>query len=67
LGSVEEVGDSERDAYQSCYLARHPYLEKFLTAPTTVFLKIIVRHYLLVNRFQHVMELHLTDEMDLFS
>jgi nitroimidazol reductase NimA-like FMN-containing flavoprotein (pyridoxamine 5'-phosphate oxidase superfamily) len=67
LGSVEEVSDSERETYQSCYLACHPYLETFLAAPTTVFLKIIVRHYLLVNRFQHVMELHLTDEMDLFS
>jgi len=67
LGTIKEVSPDERDRFESRYLERHPSLDTFLKAPATAFLKIVIRHYLLVNQFQHVIELHLTDERDLFG
>jgi nitroimidazol reductase NimA-like FMN-containing flavoprotein (pyridoxamine 5'-phosphate oxidase superfamily) len=67
LGNAAEVEDEERKKYAELYLSHHPYLEEFLRSPATAIFKIRVRHYLIVNRFQHVMELHLTNEMDIFT
>jgi nitroimidazol reductase NimA-like FMN-containing flavoprotein (pyridoxamine 5'-phosphate oxidase superfamily) len=67
IGNASEIEDGEREKYSELYLSRHPYLNSFLQSPTTAMFKIHVRHYLIVNRFQHVMELHLTDEMDIFT
>ena len=67
VGSVQEVPDQEFLLYQELYMKRHPYLDSFVQAPSTVLLKIVVYHYLLVSRFQNVMEYHIRDEMDLFS
>ena len=58
----EELPELER-----LYLDKHPYLEGFLASPTTMLFKVEVYHYLLVTRFQKVMEYHLTDETDLFA
>lgn len=67
LGTVSQVEQSDLERYRLCYLSRHPYLEEFLESPSTAFLKITVHHYLLVTRFQKVMELHLGDRKDLLS
>lgn len=67
LGKALPVEASERALYQELYLKRHPYLEDFLGAPTTAFIKIMVYHYLLVSRFQNVMEYSIRDENDLFT
>lgn len=67
IGNASEIEDGEREKYSALYLSHHPYLEKFLQSPSTAMFIIRVRHYLIVNRFQHVMELHLTDEMDIFT
>lgn len=67
LGKALPVEASERLLYQDLYLSRHPYLEDFLTAPSTAFIKIMVYHYLLVSRFQNVMEYSVRDEIDLFT
>lgn len=67
LGKAQRVTEPERHRYEMLYIDKHPYLEQFMQAPSTVFLKITVFHYLLVNRFQQVMELHLIDEIDLFT
>lgn len=67
VGTIMQVVPQERENLQSLYLRRHPGLEAFLKEPATAFLKIIIRHYLLVNQFQQVMELHLSDEKDLFA
>ncbi|MGB3212900.1 MAG: pyridoxamine 5'-phosphate oxidase family protein [Desulforhopalus sp.] len=66
LGKAQIIEDSERPYYLDIYLTRHPYLEKFLSSPSTAFFRIIVYHYLLVSRFQNVMEYHIQDEIDLF-
>lgn len=67
LGRARPVEAFERADYQDLYLRRHPYLEKFLTSPTTAFIKVEVYHYLLVSRFQKVMEYSIRDDFDLFS
>jgi len=67
VGDVREPGEAELLNFKSLYLRKHPYLENFVNSPTTALLKVAVKHYILVTRFQHVMELHLTDEMDIFS
>jgi len=67
IGDAAEANTSDRLQYERLFLARHPSLEGFLLAPTTTIIVVTVRHYLLVNRFQQSMELHLTDEKDMFS
>lgn len=67
VGKAEVVADEEQTEYRQLYLGRHPYLGKFLSAPTTAFFKIKVYHYLLVSRFQNVMEYRVQDEADLFT
>jgi nitroimidazol reductase NimA-like FMN-containing flavoprotein (pyridoxamine 5'-phosphate oxidase superfamily) len=67
LGTAGPVDAVERSPYQRLYLDRHPYLEQFLVAPSTVLLKIMVNRYLLVSSFQNVMEYTVRDGYDLFS
>lgn len=55
-GSAEELNDDERSAALQGYLARHPQLKTFATAPTTALFRINVKEYHLVQRFQNVTE-----------
>ncbi|NIQ37641.1 MAG: pyridoxamine 5'-phosphate oxidase family protein [Proteobacteria bacterium] len=59
MGTAEEVKDREKDQLIKRYLAKHPYLEGFVMAPTCALLKVRVDKYYVVSRFQNVMELHL--------
>jgi heme iron utilization protein len=57
LGKASEVPSSEgMPEGRQAYLSRHPYLEGFLAAPGTAFFEIAVNVYLMVNRFQNVVE-----------
>jgi nitroimidazol reductase NimA-like FMN-containing flavoprotein (pyridoxamine 5'-phosphate oxidase superfamily) len=67
LGKAQLIQEAERQGYRELYLSRHPYLENFLASPSTAFLRILVYHYLLVSRFQNVMEYNIRDEVDLFT
>ncbi len=67
IGKALLIEQSERADYEKIYLLKHPYLENFLSSPTTAFVKIAVSRYLLVSSFQDVMEYRLCDECDLFS
>jgi len=67
LGKVQRIEDAERPAYEKLYLSRHPSLESFLASPSTALLRVSVFHYLLVSRFQSVMEYHVEEQADLFS
>ena len=66
IGKAQFIEQSERPEFEKIYLQRHPYLEEFLASPTTAFVKIAVSHYVLVSRFQDVLEYRLGDESDLF-
>lgn len=67
IGKAQLVEQSERAEYEKIYLQRHPYLQTFLASPTTSFVKIAVSHYILVSRFQDVLEYRIGDESDLFT
>jgi len=60
LGDVEEIADHEQQELASIYLDKHPYLRKFVESPTTALLRVDVKTYIMVSRFQNVQELHLT-------
>lgn len=59
VGVVEEVDRDERDGFLEIFLAKHPHLAEFTGAPSCVLLRLRVDTYILVTRFQHVVELHL--------
>jgi nitroimidazol reductase NimA-like FMN-containing flavoprotein (pyridoxamine 5'-phosphate oxidase superfamily) len=58
VGVVEEVGTNERERFEEIFLAKHPHLEDFVRSPSCVALKLRVAVYMVVTRFQHVIELH---------
>lgn len=58
-GAAEEIdGDDRIEALQS-YLAKHPQMKTFATAPSTALFRINVEVYHLVQRFQNVTELRI--------
>lgn len=67
IGRAEMVDEEEAESLKPLYLAKHPYLKDFLQSPSTTLFKITVFHYLMVTRFQSVMEYHLRDDHDIFA
>lgn len=67
LGTAHQVDEKERIVYEQIYLNRHPYLRKFIASPTTGLFRINVHHYLMVSRFQNVIEYRIQDGTDLFT
>jgi len=61
VGTAAEIRAEDRDAVHRAYLKKHPYLEDFITAPTSAMIRVTVSAYFVVKRFQQVMELHLDD------
>jgi len=59
LGKAEEVDKEAHSGMVREYLRKLPHLEEFANSPTSAMVRISVRAYYLVTRFQHVMELHL--------
>lgn len=57
LGTVEEVCETEEHELTSLYLQRHPHLREFISDPNCALIKVKVDRYILVSRFQEVMEL----------
>jgi uncharacterized protein YhbP (UPF0306 family) len=57
VGSATEVGEPERGDLVEIYLRKHPYLSEFLKSPTCALLKVDVQKYVVVYRFQNVMEI----------
>lgn len=55
---ISEVIDkpTEQEAL-NIYLKKHPHLKDFSKAPTTAFIRIIMKRYFMVTRFQNVVEL----------
>lgn len=58
-GTVWELSNYERTKALSLYLAKHPYLEEFVNAPSCALFKLTIRTYYLVTRFQNVVEIHM--------
>lgn len=61
LGDVEEIADHEQQELANIYLDKHPYLREFVESPTTALLRLKVKTYIMVSRFQNVQELHVSE------
>lgn len=59
MGRAGEVSGAEKDKALSLYLAKHPYLEDFVRAPTCALFNLHVQRYVLVRNFQNVMEMEM--------
>lgn len=59
-GPALEIEVPERTAIESLYLARHPQLKTFVTAPSSALFRIMVEKYDLVERFQQVTEFRMS-------
>jgi len=49
----------ERQPFLPVYLEKHPYLEEFVASPTGALLRVKVDKYIVVTRFQEVMEIQI--------
>jgi nitroimidazol reductase NimA-like FMN-containing flavoprotein (pyridoxamine 5'-phosphate oxidase superfamily) len=58
LGRAEELEGFWRSRFISVYLRKHPDLREFARSPDTSLFKVEVAVYYIVDKFQHVMELH---------
>jgi hypothetical protein len=55
---VETIDADQRADFDRVFLAKHPHLEAFVRSPSCVLLRLRVSVYMVVTRFQHVIELH---------
>ena len=56
-GRASEVSKSPRSADLKRYLAKHPHLREFVMSPNCAFIRVRVQKYVIVRRFQEVVEL----------
>ena len=61
IGEVEEVSEHERQVSSMIYLDKHPSLKEFVESPTTALLSVRVKTYIMVNQFQNVQELNVSE------
>ena len=61
LGACEESQGEERKELSELFLARHPSMAEFVRSPSCAVMKVGVRSYYLVTRFQNVIELHVEE------
>jgi nitroimidazol reductase NimA-like FMN-containing flavoprotein (pyridoxamine 5'-phosphate oxidase superfamily) len=59
VGTVREVRKAKNSRLIRLYLEKHPHLHDFVWSPTCAVLDVRVESYYIVERFQHVSELHL--------
>ena len=58
LGVTKELSGADQEKAMARYVLKHPHMAKFVEAPSTAVLRLMVDVYYLVNRFQKVMEDH---------
>jgi len=56
LGRAQEVGATEKNQFLRIYLAKHPHMEKFVSSPECVLIKVKVERYFVVSNFQEIKE-----------
>jgi nitroimidazol reductase NimA-like FMN-containing flavoprotein (pyridoxamine 5'-phosphate oxidase superfamily) len=60
VGTAGEIDLSAKPRVLESYLIKHPYLEDFVRSPTSAMVEVYVKSYYMVQNFQHVTELHLS-------
>jgi heme iron utilization protein len=57
IGTAVEVNGSEKKRCLSAYAAKHPHLHDFAHSSSTAVFRITVEKYIMVSRFQNVVEI----------
>ncbi len=57
IGTAVEAAGSERERCLVIYAARHPHLDDFARSASTAVFRITVEKYVMVSRFQNVVEI----------
>jgi heme iron utilization protein len=57
IGRAKEATGQKREEFMEMYLGKHPYLRDFALSPTSALIVVEVERYIIVSRFQNVMEL----------
>lgn len=57
LGSAAEVHSQEKAGLKALYLNKFPFLKDFISDPNCAFIKVSVKKYVVVTRFQKVSEI----------
>ena len=60
LGTASVADKEMVNSLLTEYITRHPYLDGFVAAATTRVIEVTIQSYYLVERFQNVMELHIS-------
>ena len=60
VGTATEVPEQVKDQAVGLYLSKLPYLQDFIRAESCALIRVAVKTYYLVSRFQQVMELHIS-------
>ena len=58
VGQAQELAGDQKSRGCELYLGKHPYLKEFVESPTCALLRLEVRTYFIVERFQKVLEWH---------
>ena len=61
LGRAAEISDKQGAPLLEGFLRKHPHLETFARAPSTALCGVEVEKYVLVTRFQHVVEMRVSE------
>jgi nitroimidazol reductase NimA-like FMN-containing flavoprotein (pyridoxamine 5'-phosphate oxidase superfamily) len=59
IGTAREVEGQERETLAERYLAKHFYLKDFIGDPNCALMAVRVHRYILVSRFQQVLEMEM--------
>lgn len=57
IGTAVETAGSDRERCLDIYAAKHPHLDDFARAASTAVFRITVAKYIMVSRFQNVVEI----------
>jgi nitroimidazol reductase NimA-like FMN-containing flavoprotein (pyridoxamine 5'-phosphate oxidase superfamily) len=60
-GTAAAVSGEKKKHLEMLFLAKHPHLESFVAAPSTVLVSLDVDRYFIVTRFQDVTELDMNE------
>lgn len=60
IGEAIEIVGTERQPILQHYLQKHPHLEDFVRSPSCALVRVSAKSYFMVQNFQNVMELHLS-------
>jgi len=60
IGTAFVVTKENKQKLLKIYLKKHPHMKKFSATPTTALISVTINRYFMVNQFQNVVEIQVT-------